>query len=311
MDTDSFIKKDANLLINEYIIDLHGTGVALVTPFKTDKSVDFEHMAKIIENLIDKKINYIVVLGTTAETPTLSSDECREIRRFVVKQTKGKIPLIAGIGGNCTRKVAEDLKHTDLEGYSAILSVTPYYNKPSQCGLYHHYMEIAKVSPLPLILYNVPGRTGVNLTAETTLKLARDCKNIIAIKEASGNLQQIKKIIEEKPQDFQVISGDDSLSLEMIKLGACGVISVIGNALPVQFGNMIRLCLERKFAEAESEDSKLKELYNALFEDGNPAGIKCLLNKLGMIENELRLPLVPVCETTSRKISDILSGLAD
>ena len=288
---------------------LKGLGVALVTPFKEDKSIDFDALAKLIEFIIDGKADFLVVLGTTGETPTLSADERRQVIDFVKAAVHGRIPLVLGMGGNNTMGLVAQLAEDDLSGFKAILSVVPFYNKPSQEGLYQHYKAIAEASPLPVILYNVPGRTGVNMTAATTLRLAKDFPNIIGIKEASGNFPQIEEIIKNKPESFNVISGDDGIAFPLMTLGATGVISVIGNAFPREFGKMIRLCLKGDFANALPLHYKFTELFNLLFVDGNPAGVKCTLNALGLIENELRLPLVPTRLSTNEKIHAILRTL--
>lgn len=273
-------------------ISLRGLGVALITPFLPDKEIDFEALRRMIEHIIGGGADYIVVLGTTGETPTLSPEERESIRKFVCDTVDRRIPLVLGMGGNCTHALVDEIKSADFDGYSAILSVTPFYNKPSQKGLYQHYAAIATASPIPVVLYNVPGRTGVNITAATTLSLAKEFSNIIAIKEASGNFKQIEEIINDKPDRFQVISGDDALTYPLITLGAEGVISVVGNAYPKEFGEMVRLCLEGNFQKALPIHYSFSKLYDGLFADGNPAGVKALLHKLGMIHNELRLPLV-------------------
>ena len=290
-------------------INLSGMGVALITPFKEDDSIDFDALARLLEYQIQNGTDYLVVLGTTGETPSLTEEEKRQIQRFVVERTRGRIPLVLGIGSNNTRNVIEQLYSDDLSGYDAILSVVPYYNKPSQEGIYQHYAAIAQASPLPIILYNVPGRTGVNMTAETTLRLARDFNNIIAIKEASGNISQMDDIIKNKPHDFMVISGDDGVTFPLITLGAVGVISVIGNAFPKEFSRMVRLALNGNYNQALTIHHRFTELFSLLFVDGNPAGVKCLLNLMGMIENKLRLPLVPTRITTYEKIQDVLEKL--
>ena len=290
-------------------INLRGMGVALITPFKEDESIDFDALARLLEYQIQNGTDYLVVLGTTGETPSLTEEEKRQIQRFVVERTRGRIPLVLGIGSNNTRNVVEHLYSDDLSGYDAILSVVPYYNKPSQEGIYQHYAAIAQASPLPIILYNVPGRTGVNMTAETTLRLARDFNNIIAIKEASGNITQMDDIIKNKPHDFMVISGDDGVTFPLITLGAVGVISVIGNAFPKEFSRMVRLALNGNYNQALTIHHRFTELFSLLFVDGNPAGVKCLLNLMGMIENKLRLPLVPTRITTYEKIQDVLEKL--
>lgn len=288
---------------------LTGMGVALITPFKQDKSVDFPALARLLEYIIQNKADYIVVLGTTAETATLTEDEKKAVKEFVIERVNRRVPLVLGVGGNNTKALTDYLKENDLSAFNAILSVVPYYNKPSQEGIYQHYKAIAEASPIPVILYNVPGRTGVNMTAETTLRLARDFENIIGIKEASGNITQMDDIIKNKPADFMVISGDDGITFPLITLGAVGVISVIGNAFPKEFSRMVRLALHGQYDQALQIHHKFTELFSLLFVDGNPAGVKCLLNAKGMIENELRLPLVPTRITTYEKIRKVLNEL--
>ncbi|MDY6105875.1 MAG: 4-hydroxy-tetrahydrodipicolinate synthase [Candidatus Limisoma sp.] len=290
-------------------MNLRGMGVALITPFNADKSIDFPALAKLLEYIIQNKADYIVVLGTTAETATLTEDEREQVRAFVVERVNSRVPLVLGVGGNNTKAVTDYLRQNDLSAFSAILSVVPYYNKPSQEGIYQHYKAIAEASPLPVILYNVPGRTGVNMTAETTLRLAKNFTNIIGVKEASGNITQMDDIIKNKPADFMVISGDDGITFPLITLGAVGVISVIGNAFPREFSRMVRLALEGDFANALLIHHRFTELFSLLFVDGNPAGVKCLLNAKGMIQNELRLPLVPTKITTYEKIRQVLNKL--
>lgn len=291
-------------------VNLKGMGVALITPFKADKSIDFSALARLIEYQIKNGIDFLVVLGTTAETPALTPDEKRRVREFVAERVAGRVPLVLGLGGNNTAGLCDEIRSTDLSAYQAILSVVPYYSKPSQEGIYQHYAAVAQASPLPIILYNVPGRTGVNMTAETTLRLARDFSDkIIAIKEASGNFTQIDDIIKRKPADFMVISGDDGITFPLITLGAVGVISVIGNAFPKEFSRMVRLALEGDFANALLIHHKFTELFSLLFVDGNPAGVKCLLHAMGHIENELRLPLVPTRITTYENIRHVLERL--
>lgn len=285
---------------------LEGLGVALVTPFKSDKSIDFGALERLIEFQIKSEVDFLVVLGTTGETPTLSSEERRQVTQFVRSQVAGRVPVVLGLGGNNTMAITNELKSGDLEGFSAILSVVPAYNKPSQDGIYQHFAAIAQASPIPVILYNVPGRTGVNMTSETTLRIAREFKNVIGIKEASGNFVQIEEIIKNKPEHFEVISGDDGITYPLMTLGARGVISVIGNAFPKEFGKMVRMCLNGNFNDALPLHFQFTELFNLLFVDGNPAGVKCTLNALGMIENELRLPLVPTRLSTNEKIHAII-----
>lgn len=284
-------------------------GVALITPFKSDESIDFDALARLVEFQIKNGTDYLVVCGTTAETPTLTESEKEEITRFVVESVAGRLPIVLGIGGNNTKAVVEKLKTNDFKGIDAILSVTPYYNKPSQEGLYQHFAAISKASPLPLILYNVPGRTGVNMTAETTLRLAKDFKNICAVKEASGNFTQIDDIIKNKPKDFMVISGDDGITYPLITLGAVGVISVIGNAFPKEFSRMVRLGLQGDYSSARQIHHRFNELFELLFIEGNPAGVKSMLAVMGFIENKLRLPLVPNTIKTYEKIQVILNKL--
>lgn len=290
-------------------INLKGMGVALITPFRDDETVDFPALARLIEYQIQNGIDYLVVLGTTAETPTLTEEEKQQIRTFVIEQVKGRVPIVLGLGGNNTRAIVESLKTMNFDGVDAILSVVPYYNKPSQEGIYQHYKAIASATKLPVILYNVPGRTGVNMTAETTLRLARDFDNIVAIKEASGNITQMDDIIKNKPADFMVISGDDGITFPLITLGAVGVISVIGNAFPREFSRMVRLALQGDYTSALTIHHRFTELFGLLFVDGNPAGVKCLLHAMGYIQNRLRLPLVPTRITTYEKIREVLQKL--
>lgn len=288
---------------------LKGMGVALVTPFTTSETIDFDALSRIVEYQIKNGTDYLVVCGTTAETPTLTDQEQEAIKRFIVDINNNRLPVVMGIGGNRTHAVIEKIQNTDLTGIEAILSVTPYYNKPSQEGLYQHYAAIAKVSPLPLILYNVPGRTGVNMTAATTLRLANEFQNIIAIKEASGNFPQIDDIIKNKPSDFMVISGDDGITFPLITLGAVGVISVIGNAFPKEFSRMVRLALKGDYENARLIHHRFTELIELLFVEGNPAGVKSMLAVMGFIENKLRLPLVPNTIVTYEKIKKVLNQL--
>lgn len=283
-------------------------GVAMVTPFLADLSVDVDALKKLVDFQIENGTDYIVALGTTAETPTLNAEERRLVIKTIVNQVKGRVPVIMGIGGNCTTELVYTLKNFDFTGIDAILSVTPYYNKPSQEGLYQHYRALSEASPLPIILYNVPGRTGLNMTAETTLRLANDCKNIIAIKEASGKLDQVAEIINNKPADFQVISGDDGVTLEIIKAGGVGVISVLGNVFPREFSGVVHQALNGNFVQAESLNSAFVETIKLLFADGNPSGAKCMLSKLGYIQNVLRLPLVPVCNNVDYQIDNMLKS---
>lgn len=286
-----------------------GLGIALITPFKEDGSVDYDSLKRLIEYQIKNGADFLCVLATTAETPTLNSDEKHLIKDLIVETVKGRIPILMGCGGNNTAAVVEELKTGDFKGIDGVLSVCPYYNKPSQEGLYQHFKAIANATNLPVVLYNVPGRTGINLKAETTVRLARECDNIVAIKEASGNLEQVDEIIKNKPVDFDVLSGDDGLTFPMIAVGAVGVISVIGNALPKEFSKMVRLSLKGEYDGARRIHHKFIELFSLLFVDGNPAGVKAMLHQMGMIKNVLRLPLVPTRITTREKISEILKDL--
>lgn len=290
-------------------INLRGVGVALITPFKEDESIDFDALNRLIDYQIKNNIDYLVVLGTTAETPTLTESEKKQIVEFVINRVNGRIPIVLGVGGNNTKAIVEQLTQEEFEGIDAILSVVPYYNKPSQDGIYEHYKAIAIASKLPVILYNVPGRTGVNMTAETTLRLANEFSNIIAIKEASGNMTQMDDIIKRKPDNFDVISGDDGVTFPLITLGAIGVISVISNAFPKEFSRMTRLALAGDYENALTIHHSFNELFDLLFIDGNPAGVKSMLHMMGYINNKLRLPLVPTRITTFEKIRMVLNEL--
>lgn len=281
----------------------------MITPFNEDKTIDYTALGKLIEHLIQNSIDYLVVLGTTAETPTLSTEEKKEVVSFVKERVNGRVPIVLGVGGNCTKSVVDQLKNDNYEGIDAILSVVPYYNKPSQEGIYQHYKAVAQATELPIILYNVPGRTGVNMTAETTLRIAREFENVVAIKEASGNIVQMDDIIKNKPTDFMVISGDDGITFPLITLGAVGVISVIGNAFPKEFGRMVRLALNGDYDSALRIHHEFTELFSLLFVDGNPAGVKAMLNAMGYIDNKLRLPLVPTRITTYEKMRVVLDNL--
>ena len=286
-----------------------GLGIALVTPFKQDGTIDYDALKRLVEYQTDNGADFLCILGTTSEAPCLDHEEKEEIKRFVVDLNRGRLPILMGCGGNNTRAVIQELKSIDLQGIDVILSVCPYYNKPSQEGLYQHFRQIAENSALPLVLYNVPGRTGINMQAETTVRLANDCANIIAIKEAAGSLEQVDEIIKNKPEHFEVLSGDDALAFPMIASGASGVISVIGNALPKEFSRMIRLEFNGEYEPARKIHHRFTELYSLLFVDGNPAGVKALLHEMGFIENELRLPLVPTRVATVQKMAAILKEL--
>lgn len=284
-----------------------GAGAALITPFKKDFSYDIEALESLIDYIIDGGTDYIVALGTTAETPTIKPSDRGNILHIIKQRIASRVPLVAGLGGNCTAEVVEYVEHTDLEGIDAILSVTPYYNKPSQEGLYRHFRAIAEASPIPVILYNIPGRTGVNMTAETTCRLAADEPNIIAVKEASGKIEQIEQIIRNRPDGFRVISGDDSLTLEVMRRGGDGVISVAANAFPKMVSRMVDLAAADDYDSAEQIMGRLREAIAALFEQGNPTGIKAALAVMGRIENVLRLPLVPATEPLMKKIKTLIT----
>ena len=285
-----------------------GLGIALITPFTPDGEVDSNSLKRLVEYQLQNGADFLCILATTGETPCLSAEEKAEIKRLVVEVNNGRVPILMGCGGNNTRAVVQELKSADWSGIDGVLSVCPYYNKPSQEGLYQHFKAIAEASPLPVV-FNVPGRTGINLQAQTTLRLARDCENIIAIKEASGSLEQVDEIINNKPARFDVISGDDALTFSMVASGAAGVISVIGNALPKEFSRMIRLEFNGEYEPARKIHHRFQQLYSLLFVDGNPAGVKALLHEMGFIDNVLRLPLVPTRLTTLQKITTILKEL--
>ena len=286
-----------------------GLGIALITPFCEDGSVDYKSLVRLMEYQLDNGADFFCILATTGETPCLTKDEKQKIKDLVVSTVNGRVPILMGCGGNNTAAVVEELKTGDFRGIDGVLSVCPYYNKPSQEGLYQHFKAIAAATSLPVVLYNVPGRTGVNLKAETTVRLARDCENIVAVKEASGSLEQVDEIIKNKPKDFAVISGDDALTFPMISCGAEGVISVIGNALPKEFSRMIRLEFKGEYEGARKIHHKFTDLFSLLFVDGNPAGVKAMLHEMGFIENVLRLPLVPTRISTLQKMSEILKEL--
>ena len=291
-------------------LNLKGLGVALITPFGEDGSVDYDALGRLIDYQIQNGIDYIVALGTTAETPTLAAEEKSKVIDLIINRVQGQVPIVLGVGGNNTAAIVETLKSENFQGIDAILSVVPYYNKPSQEGIYQHYKAIAEASPLPVVLYNVPGRTGVNMTAETTLRIANEFDNVIAVKEASGDISQMDEIIKRKPNGFDVISGDDGVAFPLVTLGAIGVISVIGNAFPKEFGQMVRLAIEGDYQNALIIHHNFSELFKLLFVDGSPAGIKATLNIMGHTENKLRLPLVPIQITTFEKIRHALIGLS-
>ena len=286
-----------------------GLGIALVTPFTANGEVDYKAIVRLVEYQIQNGADFLCILATTGETPCLSTEEKENIKKLVVDTNRGRLPILMGCGGNNTRAVVEELKTADWTGIDGVLSVCPYYNKPSQEGLYQHFKAIAEASPLPVVLYNVPGRTGINMKSETTVRLARDCENIVAVKEASGSLEQVDEIIKNKPERFDVISGDDALTFSMVASGAAGSISVIGNALPKEVSRMIRLEFKGEYEAARTIHHRFTELYSLLFVDGNPAGVNALLHEMGFIENVLRLPLVPTRITTLQKMTEILKTL--
>ena len=287
---------------------LKGTGVALITPFLPDGTIDFVCLEKMVEDLISNGIDYLVTVCTTSETPTLSEEEKDEIVRTVVRVNRGRVAVIRGMGGPDTRELVSALQTKDFTGVDAILSVAPFYNRPSQNGLYQHYKTLAEHSPLPVILYNVPGRTGCNIDADTTLRLANDCPNIIAVKEASGMMNQIMRIINHKPTDFSVISGDDALTLPLLAAGVDGVISVVANAFPKEVSTMVRLARHNNFDEARKIHLQLLDFTQACFREGSPAGIKALLSLQGKIQNCLRLPQVPVSENLMNTFRELIQN---
>jgi 4-hydroxy-tetrahydrodipicolinate synthase len=271
-----------------------GTGVAIVTPFLENGDIDQSGIEQLVEHLVNGKVDYLVALGTTGENATLNKEEKQLVFTLVNKFSKGRVKLVAGIGGNDTRAVIDAFSSFDLTGYAAILSVSPYYNKPNAEGIFQHYKALSEAAPLPLIMYNVPGRTGMNVSVGTTLRIARECKNIIATKEASGNMEQIMQIIKDKPEGFEVISGDDGITLPLIACGAIGVISVLANAYPKEFSSMVNLCLEGKFAEARPTHEKMLPVIQSMFAEGSPSGVKAYLGELGVVKETFRLPVVAV-----------------
>ncbi|WP_295670461.1 4-hydroxy-tetrahydrodipicolinate synthase [uncultured Mucilaginibacter sp.] len=281
----------------------YGTGVAIITPFQADGQVDYDALGRVINHLIDGGVEYLVSLGTTGESATLSNEERKQVWAFTSGVVKGRVGLVAGIGGNNTHEVVEQVKQFDTTGYDAILSASPHYNKPTQEGIYQHYKAIAQAATLPIILYNVPSRTGSNVNADTVVRLAHDFKNIIGIKEAGGNFDQINQIMRDKPADFLMISGDDPVTLPMMALGGVGVISVTGNVLPRQTSDMVRLCLEGNYKAAQIIHSGLIDFTRLMFVEGSPAGAKTALKHLGICEDHLRLPLVQVSAGTTGKIA--------
>lgn len=289
--------------------ELHGAGVALVTPFDADGTIDFNALGHLIDHQLDGGMNYLVSLGTTGETATLSAQERKDVWKYTAEKVDGRVPLVAGIGGNNTAEIVEQIQDFDNAGYQAVLSVSPYYNKPTQEGIYQHYKAVAEASPLPIILYNVPGRTGSNITPETTVRLAHNVANIVATKEASGNYEQFSKIMRDKPKDFILISGDDGATLPMMALGAVGTISVVANAFPTEVAHLTRLCLDGNFEEARQIHSKLLHITDLCFMESNPAGVKSFLAHLGITTPHVRLPLVEASENLAQAIKVTLDGI--
>lgn len=288
---------------------LTGMGVALVTPFTENGDIDFTALERLVQMHIDAGTAFLCVLGTTAETPTLTAEEKREIRKRVIKQVAGRLPIMVGIGGNCTRAVVEEIKNEDLTGVDAILSVAPYYNRPSQEGIYLHYKAISEATSLPIYMYNVPGRTGVNILPSTVVRVANDCPNIVGYKAASGDMEQIKELIATKPENFDVFSGDDALTFDIMSAGGVGVISVFGNAFPREMTQLVAAVQESRIDDARLMNESLKELFRLIFVDGNPSGVKALMNIQGRLENVLRLPLVPAREETCRLLKQAIATI--
>jgi len=288
---------------------LIGTGVALATPFKKDLSIDTDALIRIVNLSIDGGIEYLVILGTTAESATMTSDEKEFVIKTIVDTNKGRLPMVLGVGGNNTAEVVEELKTRDLSQFDAILSISPYYNKPTQEGIYQHFKAVAEASPIPVIVYNVPSRTGSNVLPSTVIRLANDFKNIVAIKEAAGDMIQAMRLIKDKPKDFLVLSGDDMIALPMVLAGGSGVISVIGQGFPKEFSEMIRLGLNRKVDDAFKLQYLFSDCIDMIFEQGNPAGIKQVFQSLGLAENSVRLPLVSVDESLENRIDQFVKKI--
>lgn len=286
-----------------------GTGVAIVTPFKNDSSIDFAALGRVVNHVINGGVNYIVVMGTTGESVTLTHDEKNAVASCVVELTAGRVPLVLGVGGNNTQEVINSIKMTNFEGFEGILSVAPYYNKPTQRGLFEHFKAIANSSPVPVIMYNVPGRTGSNISSETCIELAHECENIVGVKEASGDMAQIMRIIRNKPENFSVISGDDLFTLPIISAGGTGVISVLANAFPEATAEIVSNALKSNFKAARDVQMKYLELTELLFVEGNPAGVKAMLNFMSICHNTLRLPLVPVSKNTLTRIQKAIEEI--
>jgi 4-hydroxy-tetrahydrodipicolinate synthase len=285
-----------------------GTGIAIVTPFHADGKIDWESFSQLIEFWIKSKVEYLVVLGTTGESATIHGAEKQEVFSFVAEKAAGRLPLVAGIGGNDTAEVVDAFESFNLTGYEAILSVSPYYNKPNQEGIFQHYKALDAATPLPIMMYNVPGRTGQTVTAETQLRIAHELKNIFATKEASGNFDLINQIIKNKPADFMVISGDDPITLHMIAAGAEGLISVVANAYPADYSEMVRLCLQGKFTEASKLHYKYIDIITSMFAEGSPSGVKAYLAEMGLCQNTFRLPVWPVSAGHHQKIKELMKG---
>ena len=285
-----------------------GTGIAIVTPFHADGKIDWESFSKLIEFWIKAKVEYLVVLGTTGESATIHGAEKQEVFSFVAKAAAGRLPLVAGIGGSDTNKVIQEYKVFDLAGYDAILTASPAYNKPNQEGLFQHYKALDGAAPLPIIMYNVPSRTGQNVSGETTIRIAKGCKNIFATKEACGNFDQINYIIKNKPANFMVISGDDPITLHMIAAGAEGLISVVANAYPQEYSNMVRLCLQGNFDAAKPLHYKYIDIIASMFAEGSPSGVKAYLSEMGLCQNTFRLPVWPVSDKHHSKIKELMKG---
>ena len=286
-----------------------GTGVAIVTPFTPAGEVDFSALENIINHLVAGKVEYLVVLGTTGETATLTKEEKKKIYAFVAEKAAGKVGLVAGIGGNNTSEVVETIEHFDFTGYNGILSVSPYYNKPNQQGIYLHYKAVSECTDKPIILYNVPGRTGANMSADTTLRLAHDFKNFVAMKEASGNFDQCMEIIKNKPKDFLVISGDDAYTLPFISIGMAGVISVVANAYPLKFSDMVRTALAGNITGARAAHYELLDIMKLIFAEGSPGGIKVILEAMSLCENVVRLPLAPVSSSVKTQLLEAMKNV--
>mgnify|MGYP001178196187 CR=1 FL=1 len=286
-----------------------GTGVAVVTPFKNDSSIDFASMGRIIEHLLKGEVNYIVLMGTTGESSTLNKDEKKALTCYVTETIDKRVPLVVGIGGNNTSEIVSYIRHSDFEGVDAILSVVPYYNRPNQKGLYQHFRQIAASSPVPVILYNVPSRTGINILPETCLELARDCENIIGIKESSGSFENVMKILKDKPENFLVIAGNDMDALPVIAAGGAGLISVLANAFPAEWSEMVNQALRHNFKNAREIQFRYLEMLELLFADGSPAGVKAMMSILSLCQNILRLPLVPVNRSVQSRILKAMEAL--